>query len=151
VNEVWFAGVHSDVGGGYPESESQLSKIALRWMVCEAEIVGLTVDENRKADLLGGRPPYVVPDPLTKNQHESLHGAWWIAELWPKIVHVETSPGVWKKTIQFNLGRRRWIAAGSLVHESVEQRLTDKSLGYKPGNLPEQHQVTGDRCISRAA
>jgi uncharacterized protein (DUF2235 family) len=31
VREVWFAGVHSDVGGSYPESESQLSKIALRW------------------------------------------------------------------------------------------------------------------------
>jgi uncharacterized protein (DUF2235 family) len=33
VQEVWFAGVHSDVGGSYPESESQLSQIALRWMV----------------------------------------------------------------------------------------------------------------------
>jgi uncharacterized protein (DUF2235 family) len=38
IKEVWFAGVHSDVGGSYPESESQLSKIALRWMVCEAEL-----------------------------------------------------------------------------------------------------------------
>ena len=27
VKEVWFAGVHSDVGGSYPESESQFSKI----------------------------------------------------------------------------------------------------------------------------
>jgi hypothetical protein len=32
--EVWFAGVHSDVGGSYPEPQSQLSKLALRWMVC---------------------------------------------------------------------------------------------------------------------
>src|SRR6267154_6235451 len=30
VKEVWFAGVHSDVGGSYPEPESQLSKIASR-------------------------------------------------------------------------------------------------------------------------
>ena len=28
--QVWFAGVHSDVGGSYPEPESQLSKLALR-------------------------------------------------------------------------------------------------------------------------
>ena len=30
----WFAGNHSDVGGSYPEPESRLSDIALRWM-CE--------------------------------------------------------------------------------------------------------------------
>ena len=41
IKEVWFAGVHSDVGGSYPESESQLSKIALQWMICEAESAGL--------------------------------------------------------------------------------------------------------------
>lgn len=31
VNEVWFAGVHSDIGGGYPEST--LSFVPLVWMV----------------------------------------------------------------------------------------------------------------------
>ncbi len=30
INQVWFAGVHSDVGGGYPERH--LSDIALGWM-----------------------------------------------------------------------------------------------------------------------
>jgi len=40
VREIWFAGVHSDVGGSYQESESQLSKLALRWMLCEAELAG---------------------------------------------------------------------------------------------------------------
>jgi uncharacterized protein (DUF2235 family) len=43
ILEVWYAGVHSDVGGSYPESESQLSKIALRWMLCEAELAGQQV------------------------------------------------------------------------------------------------------------
>jgi uncharacterized protein (DUF2235 family) len=81
VKEVWFAGVHSDVGGSYPEAESQLSKIALRWMICEAELAGLAVDQTRKAEILGGKPPNVAPDPNSKNQHESLHGLWWIAEL----------------------------------------------------------------------
>jgi uncharacterized protein (DUF2235 family) len=90
VKEIWFAGVHSDVGGSYPESESQLSKIALQWMVSEGEVAGLRVEPNRKADILGRKPPYVAPDPLTNNQHESLRGIWWIAELWPKVVNVET-------------------------------------------------------------
>ena len=35
--QVWFAGNHSDIGGSYPEEESRLSDIALRWMVDEAK------------------------------------------------------------------------------------------------------------------
>ncbi len=31
--QIWFAGVHSDIGGSYPETESRLSDIALQWMV----------------------------------------------------------------------------------------------------------------------
>ena len=30
---AWFAGNHSDIGGSYPENESRLSDIALKWMV----------------------------------------------------------------------------------------------------------------------
>ncbi len=32
VEQVWFVGAHSDVGGGYPTSASGLSDIALAWM-----------------------------------------------------------------------------------------------------------------------
>jgi len=146
VSEVWFAGVHSDVGGSYPESESQLSQVALGWMLCEAERSGLRVDPQRKADVLGGKPPYVVPDGLTKNQHVSLHGWWWIAELWPKVVHVQVTPGVWRSSIRVNLGRRRLIPLDSLVHESVEQRLAKPDLRYRPSNLPPQRRRIADRC-----
>jgi len=141
VREVWFAGVHSDVGGSYPESESQLSKIALRWMLCEAEARGLMVDPQRKADILGGHPPYVAPDATTKNQHESLHGWWWIAEFWPKVVHIETAAKQWSRSVRINLGRHRWIPPGSLIHHSVEDRLTKASPPYKPKNLPEDREV----------
>jgi hypothetical protein len=71
-----------------------------------------------------------------------LHGLWWIAELWPKIAHVETSPGVWTEHLRMNLARRRWIAPNPVVHASVDQRLADKSLGYLPSNLPSQHLVS---------
>jgi hypothetical protein len=33
LNQVWFAGCHSDIGGSYPEPESRLSDIALQWMI----------------------------------------------------------------------------------------------------------------------
>jgi uncharacterized protein (DUF2235 family) len=39
VNQMWFSGVHSDVGGGY--SESGLSDIALQWMIDRAYKHGL--------------------------------------------------------------------------------------------------------------
>lgn len=39
IQEVWFAGVHSDVGGGYPDSA--LSSVPLAWMAEEAEKTGL--------------------------------------------------------------------------------------------------------------
>lgn len=35
MKQYWFAGCHSDIGGGYPEIESRLSDIALQWMIDE--------------------------------------------------------------------------------------------------------------------
>jgi uncharacterized protein (DUF2235 family) len=37
LDQIWFAGVHSDIGGGYAENESRLSDITLEWMVHAAE------------------------------------------------------------------------------------------------------------------
>jgi uncharacterized protein (DUF2235 family) len=44
LKQVWFAGNHSDIGGSYPETESRLSDIALRWMLDEAVEAGLLFD-----------------------------------------------------------------------------------------------------------
>lgn len=140
VKEIWFAGVHSDVGGSYPESQSGLSKVAFKWMLEEAESAGLKVDPERKAAILGGNPHYVAPDSRGR-QHESLRGAWWIAEIWPKIVHGLNKSGEWRSSIRFNLGRRRLIAPGCVVHPSVEERMKDESLHYRPSNLPAERQA----------
>jgi uncharacterized protein (DUF2235 family) len=54
LKQVWFCGMHTDVGGGYKEQE--LSDIPLIWMVEEAKNVGLRiypkheVETNPKAD-----------------------------------------------------------------------------------------------------
>lgn len=42
VEQVWFAGAHSNVGGGYPEVG--LSTFALDWMAYKARAVGLELD-----------------------------------------------------------------------------------------------------------
>ena len=148
VKEVWFAGVHSDVGGSYPEAESQLSKLALRWMLCEAEVAGLRIDHRSMADILGADPQYVAPDAVTHNQHESLRRAWWIAELWPKVASVQEADGSWKRRIHVNLGRRRSLDPkfAVVVHESVKQRLASPNLNYTPSNLPGALGLAVDHC-----
>ena len=50
--QVWFAGVHSDVGGGYPEKEAMLSKVPLTWMIREAEALGLLVNDAERQYLM---------------------------------------------------------------------------------------------------
>ena len=140
VRQVWFAGVHSDVGGSYSEAESGLSKIVLRWMLCEAQSAGLLLDPQKVIDVLGGKAPYVAPDPKGK-LHKSLHGFWWLGEVWPKLHYSAPAPGAtkWKRSITFNLGRARFIQDGAHIHQSVFERKLDHSTRYQPKNLPQQY------------
>lgn len=47
VRQVWFAGVHSDVGGGYAPTRGGLaSDIPLDWMAREARAVGLELESH---------------------------------------------------------------------------------------------------------
>ncbi len=47
VEQVWFAGAHANVGGGY--ADSGLSDLAFLWMVQKAEAGGLTFDQQELA------------------------------------------------------------------------------------------------------
>jgi uncharacterized protein (DUF2235 family) len=59
VAQTWFPGVHSDVGGGYAESD--LSDITLQWMMDNAELAGLAFDSRvTSARPLAGKPGGVV-------------------------------------------------------------------------------------------
>ena len=120
VKQVWFAGVHCDVGGGYPEAESGLSKIALEWMLEEARTAGLLVNDLRQEEVLGRLTgsKYAKPDP-DGCMHESLTGLWKAAE-WIRKPRYD-----WKTqqtTKQRNRGRPRTIPSGARVHESVYTR-----------------------------
>jgi uncharacterized protein (DUF2235 family) len=68
VQQVWFAGAHSDVGGGYPEHS--LSDITLEWMMSAAEMAGLEFDPAVVGAL---KPP--KPDPL-QPAHNSRKGLY---------------------------------------------------------------------------
>ena len=60
IRQVWFAGAHADVGGGY--QDRALADIPLRWMAEEAEKAGLQLDWSVL--------PQEGTDPLAP-QHES--------------------------------------------------------------------------------
>jgi uncharacterized protein (DUF2235 family) len=142
IKQVWFAGAHSDIGGSYPETQSGLSKLALEWMLREACRFGLKVDAARADRILGrGSNPnqqmaYVPPDPSCK-LHISLKGAWWLLECLP---HEYYNKPQGRRKWRIPLGASRTIPNGSLVHESVQQRMT-LLADYRPANLPDRYHI----------
>jgi uncharacterized protein (DUF2235 family) len=139
IKQVWFAGVHSDVGGSYPELQSGLSKIAFQWMVREAMSAGLLVDKNELALLLGSGPRYAPPQ-ANAVMHNSMTPRWWLGEFWPKRTLVRVSPPdqeptQFRPTLRMNWFRRRFIPEGARIHESVVKRKAVVPQ-YQPKNLP---------------
>ncbi|VVJ24942.1 Uncharacterised protein [Amycolatopsis camponoti] len=61
--QVWFAGDHSDVGGGHPVSD--LSDLALRWMTDRAHHCGLAFEPGALTGLYPGKPLGDLHDSLT--------------------------------------------------------------------------------------
>lgn len=61
VNEVYFAGAHADVGGGYDDGVGKLSGVSLNWMLGQALKAGLLPDH---ADNAAITPPTFPADPL---------------------------------------------------------------------------------------
>jgi uncharacterized protein (DUF2235 family) len=119
LKQVWFPGVHSDVGGGYPEKDSGLAKLALEWMLNEATALELLVDPV-KVDIVLGRTDqnHAKPDPNAA-LHESLTGAWWLAEIILKR-HYDRDTKQWGR--RMNLGRRRTMPPKPLVHHAAWER-----------------------------
>jgi uncharacterized protein (DUF2235 family) len=133
LKQVWFPGVHCDVGGGYAESESGLSKIPLQWMLREAAAAELLVDPLKRAAVLGQAGGDYVPPNANAPMHESLIGIWWLAEiLWKR--HWDWDKQVWKH--RPNLGRRRTIPPRSLIHEAAYQRGEEYKTLLPPDGIP---------------
>jgi uncharacterized protein (DUF2235 family) len=74
VSQVWFAGVHSDVGGGYPDPA--LSEIPLLWIAGRARACGLVlrtdhlvVSTGRIDDSERRNGIQLAPDPRGREHH----------------------------------------------------------------------------------
>jgi uncharacterized protein (DUF2235 family) len=128
LEERWFPGVHSDVGGGYKEAEGDHWRAPFEWILCEAIQAGLQVNvarlgevQNRTRQTTGA-----WKQPL----HNSLTWYWWPAEVFPKFQ-------MWRKDWtrylpRVNLGQRRALCDGEQIDHSALLRIKE---GYNPSNL----------------
>jgi uncharacterized protein (DUF2235 family) len=91
--EVWFSGVHSDVGGMFAEG-TRLSDIPLKWMADEAVASGLLVRRDAYAD-------------MSKLEGVDPTGPW------------HKMPWVW----QLLGSGRRTVPDTALIHASVRERV----------------------------
>ncbi|MEU6080102.1 DUF2235 domain-containing protein [Streptomyces sp. NPDC047108] len=130
LKQVWFAGVHTDVGGGY--EETALSDITLLWMVHQARRYGLEFDLEA---LSGAAPHAPAPDGDTEFRvrpdstgpvHDSRTGAYRLTPPLHRPIGRAADAG----------GRRD---GNELLSETAKER-HDKDASYRPPEL--------DRCLA---
>ncbi len=72
LEQVWFCGVHSDVGGGEPvgaPGSTALSDLTLSWMMTKASALGLQIDPTVQAQYSIPRDPEYALDELHTSWH----------------------------------------------------------------------------------
>lgn len=134
IKNVWFAGVHSDVGGGYPPEEAGLAKVTFEWMMREAAAHGLQIDVNAlqyELNQVGAKPDKCA------NRHESLIGGWKLCEYIP-MRQYDWVTGENKWTIPDGRPRNVERHAGIpevFLHQFVIDRFVCRP-DYLPPNIP---------------
>jgi hypothetical protein len=129
VEQVWFCGAHSDVGGGYPERG--LSDLALEWMMEKAKGAGLAFDQG----VMALHP--TSPDPM-QPVHDSGKGLYRLSPDVQRVVGVVPS-------------RDGSAASGSApvrdrsqsIHPSVRKRW-DSDSKYRPRSLVDFYRTFGE-------
>lgn len=113
VDEVWFSGCHTNIGGGY--CDTNLSNIALIWVLKAAQEAGISID-------LRGLPDFDWEKSHSGRRRDSY------AEFYSELGLVG---GIAKL---FNIKRAgRVIRQGQRIHQSVIEIMQDKT---EPGLAP---------------
>lgn len=127
VEQVWFAGVHSDVGGGYGRSGA--TDITLGWMLDKARGADLALD----GPTISAYP--LSPDPVAP-LHDSKTGLYRLTR------GIDRPIGLTARDPKKPRAPRRPDPTQS-VHSSVRDRW-DKDPKYRPAALREFFARTGD-------
>ncbi|KAH9979975.1 hypothetical protein BGW80DRAFT_1514339 [Lactifluus volemus] len=167
VKEVWFAGAHSDVGGGLVDDMEKyaLSNIPLRWMVREILEAGSHIRFDEATVAMWNIPIALIEEtPVVREVNASVprpssptessldaedavqkmgnsfkkNPLWWILEIIPTYYEWQNETGKWVGNWRFHLGRGRQLPARPLFHESVKIRMDNPGLNYSPRALYEK-------------
>src|SRR4051812_43620713 len=139
VEEVWFPGVHSDVGGGYDVATGRLWAITLEWMIGHATRAGLQFVASAVETIVSAGKT-ATPDAET-GQHDSLIGWWKPLECVPRRQRARSADGTFGPPhwmipalhAGFR-GRPRQLFAGERVHRSAIERFVNRA-DYRPETL----------------
>jgi uncharacterized protein (DUF2235 family) len=142
LQQVWFTGMHADVGGGYPDES--LSYVSLLWMMEEAETTGLRVLPSIKDRFFALANSY---GPM----HDSRSGFAAYYRYQPrKIAAWLDSTGteddcrylmLRDPDVEDDNGNVRGLLRCVCVHESVIARINSGTVRYAPIALPEAFKV----------
>jgi uncharacterized protein (DUF2235 family) len=132
ISQVWFAGAHANVGGGYPDDS--LAQIPLIWIQAEASKCGLRFKSETDAN------PQTSGHPITAQDKDG------------RMYHPRAGLGSYyrygPRDIQV-LGETLLSRQGSpfvaRIHESVFRRIVNRAHAYAPLGLPANYElVTAD-------
>ncbi len=128
IEQVWFAGVHADVGGGYPREA--LSLVSLDWMISKAQASGLSFRNNlRKAHW--HRSDWHAP------QHDSRAGLAAYYRYKPRVIEDLCNDP--------NAGGTGVKIAIPKIHRSVFERIKGNVVPYAPTALPVKYEIASTR------
>jgi len=128
LEQVWFAGNHSDIGGGYSENESRLSDIALDWMVNIAENLPDVATSNGNGIKVDHRLLRLNPDPCGPQHDEREPGYLWGLIKWPRGLREVQSTAILHSSVHDR------FAAGNVQHFYQAQP-------YRPENLSQHEKL----------
>jgi uncharacterized protein (DUF2235 family) len=142
IKQVWFSGVHSDIGGGYPERESGAAKLPLKWMMEQAGEHGLVFRKRLPKYLVLGQNPknstrnYVAPS-SSAPLHNSMSTGWKPLEWIPKSARLkEWHDRTSMLGVYLPRSEPRHIPANHHIDPSVTQRQAQVEQ-YNPENLTD--------------
>lgn len=150
IEQVWFAGAHSDVGGGYVDGG--LSDIPLLWMASRAALQGLVLDpamlpDAEKLDALGplheSRTGYSMKDRLTPTIRRVCERDADVS-FYERLYAPRDEYGVPLRTINEGIHSsllQRWRQIGLLSDDDSSR--TSKPASYMPKNLAPLFNADG--------
>lgn len=130
IEQVWFAGVHSDVGGGYPMSD--LSLVPLDWMISKVESAAATGPGLHFIPQIRGE--YLSHSDWHGMQHDSRSGFAAYYRYKPREIDRlcnDSDNGVTIDTPK--------------IHRGVLERIQRNAVPYAPTGLPASYQVVSTR------